>query len=203
MVNLSKVAEYDFALIIDASGSMNTKDVKRGWFGTSTRWDAIANDAVEFAKQVEKVDRDGIGLVLFSDCGATSFNNMTSKDVAGVFRSNSPGGGTPLAEGITAGINLLKGSKKKKFLAVFTDGVPNSQSAVKKVIIDQANSQATDDELTILFVQVGNDKGALEYLRGLDDNLREAKFDIVDTKTAEEAATFPSIMDLVVHAIGD
>lgn len=203
MVNLSKVAEYDFTIIVDGSGSMDTKDVKSKWFGYSTRWDAVGKEAVHFAEEVEKISPNGINLVIFSGYGSQSFANVSSKDVARIFKNNSPRGGTPLAEGLSAGIDLLKDSKKKKFLAVFTDGAPNSREAAKSVIVNQANSQKTDDELTILFIQVGNDAGATRYLQELDDDLTQAKFDIVDAKTAEEAAAFPSVLELIVHAISD
>jgi len=53
----------------------------------------------------------------------------------------------------------------------------------------------------VLFVQVGYDAAASAYLRELDDNLKGAKFDIVDTKTMDEAEAFATTADLVVAAI--
>ena len=58
-----------------------------------------------------------------------------------------------------------------------------------------------DDELTFLFVQVVHDRAATDYLRDLDDNLKGAKFDIVDAKTVAEAESFASTADLVLAAI--
>ncbi len=92
---------------------------------------------------------------------------------------------------------------KKDFVIVFTDGVPDDQAAAAKVIKDASNKQDTDDALTFLFVQVGDDSGAAAYLRGLDDNLKGAKFDIVDCKTMEEAEQFASTAELIIAAIND
>ncbi len=142
-------------------------------------------------------------MVIFSGFDARSYASQSAADIARVFKDNEPYGGTPLAEGLTASLQLLSGTRKKKFIWVFTDGVPNNQQAAAQVIINQANSQATDDECTILFVQVGADASATTYLRKLDDELKDAKFDIVDAKTAAEAAAFKSTMDLILHAIDD
>lgn len=202
-INLDKIKEYDFVVAVDASGSMATKDVKNGFFGSTTRWKAAEESAIAFSKELEKINPNGMGLVIFSGYGATRYPNVNAKVIENVFKTNVPSGGTPLAEGLMASIELLRESKKKKFVMVFTDGVPNNRDAAARVIINQANSQQTDDEFTFLFVQVGEDPSATTYLRTLDDDLKEAKFDIVDAKTAKEAAAFKSTMELILHAIDD
>ena len=102
-----------------------------------------------------------------------------------------------------AALKLAGKSDKKDFIVVFTDGEPDDKAAAAKVIIDAANSQETDDALTILFVQVGDDAGATKYLRSLDDDLTGAKFDIVDAKTVAEADAFPTTAALILAAIED
>jgi hypothetical protein len=92
---------------------------------------------------------------------------------------------------------------EKDFIIVFTDGVPDDQAAAANVIRAASQKQETDDALTILFVQVGDDAGAAAYLKGLDDNLKGAKFDIVDAKTLAEAERFASTADLILAAIND
>ena len=83
---------------------------------------------------------------------------------------------------------------------VFTDGEPNNREAVKTVIRNQANKQANDADLTILFIQVGDDASAGDFLKDLDDNLN-AKLDIVDVKTQAEADAFPTLASLIDAAI--
>jgi len=87
------------------------------------------------------------------------------------------------------------------FIIVITDGEPNNRQAVKDVIVKQANSQDTDEELTVLFIQIGDDACASAFLASLDDDLHEAKFDIVDVKTQAEADAFPTLSALIEAAI--
>lgn len=204
MVDLEKIKGYDFAVVLDASGSTAENDVKAGFFKRITRWEAIQKSASTFIKDLSNITGgNGFMQLVVMGGGVKSYSNVGVAEVAEALDQNSPGGGTPLAQALTAALTLLKGSSKKKFIMVFTDGVPDSRQAAKQVIVNQANSQATDDECTILFVQVGEDSSATEYLRTLDDDLKEAKFDIVDAKTAKEAAAFESTMSLILHAIDD
>lgn len=198
--NTAKLSEYDFVIVIDKSGSM-AEPVKSG--SSITRWQAVQESAMTVIRDVEKLDADGLGLVLFSGTGISAHDGVTSDKFREVFAQNSPRGSTPLAEALTEALKLAGKSDKKDFIVVFTDGVPDDQSAAAQVIINAANSQETDDALTILFIQVGDDAAATEYLAKLDDGLTGVKFDIVDAKTAAQADAFPSTVDLILNAIND
>ena len=156
-----------------------------------------------FARDLNKIDSDGLGLVIFSGQSIDSFDGVTPAKLEEIFKTRSPRSSTPLAEGLQAALNLAGKSEKKDFIIVFTDGVPDDKAAAAKVIIDASHKQETDDALTILFVQVGHDTAATTFLRQLDDELTTAKFDIVDAKTIEEAEKFASTADLVIAAIDD
>lgn len=192
------LTEYDFIVVVDASGSMETEDVK----GRS-RWASVQETAEQFTRDLSKIDSDGIGLVVFSGQGVDSYDGVTVSKLSEVFANRRPRSSTPLAEALTEALKLAGKSDKKDFIIVFTDGVPDDQAAAAKVIVNAANKQETDDALTILFVQVGHDTAATNYLRSLDDNLKGAKFDIVDAKTVEEAEKFATTADLVLAAIAD
>lgn len=196
---IAKLSEFDFVVLIDASGSMGETDMPGG----KSRWDAVQESAVAFTRDIEKLDSDGLGVVMFSGSNVEAHDGCTVDKVKEIFAARSPRGSTPLAEALREGLKLAGKSDKKDFLIVFTDGVPDDQAAAAKVIIDQANSQETDDALTILFVQVGHDTAATNYLRQLDVNLTAAKFDIVDAKTIDEAEKFATTADLILAAIDD
>jgi hypothetical protein len=203
-VTLEKLKGYDFVIVGDGSGSTEIKDVSKGWFGKKSRWDAINESVSGFVNDLEEIDDDGLGLVIFSGRGIMVYDGVNAEKIKEVFEENSPGGSTPLAEAMAQGFKLFKNPAKRKFMLVFTDGVPNSRDAVEQLIIKQANSQATEDECTILFVQVGEDASATKFLAELDDGLiNHTKFDIVDAKTAKEAAAFNTTLDLIIHAIED
>lgn len=193
------LTEYDFVVVIDTSGSMG-EPVKAG--SSVTRWEAVQESALTFVRDVEKLDSD-LGLVLFGGSNIKPFDGVNTDAVRKAFAESGPRGGTPLAQALTAALALAGKSDKKDFIVVFTDGVPDDKAAAAKVIIDASNAQETDDALTILFIQVGDNAEAAAYLKSLDDDLKGAKFDIVDAKTVEEADQFPTTTALVLAAIDD
>lgn len=200
MTTAATLTEYDFIVAIDTSGSMG-EPVKAG--STITRWESVQEAAMTFIRDIEKMDDDGIGLVLFGGSNIQSFDGVNSAKAREAFQNNSPRGGTPLAEALSAALKLAGKSAKKDFIIVFTDGVPNDQAAAASVIRNASNQQQTDDALTILFIQVGDDAQATAYLKSLDDSLGGCKFDIVDAKTVAEAEKFATTADLVIAAIND
>ena len=120
-----------------------------------------------------------------------------------MFADLSPRGSTPLTEALNEAFKLAGKSDKKDFIIVFTDGVPDDKAGAAEAIKRHANKQETDDACTVLFVQVGDDASATRYLKSLDDDLKGAKFDIVDAMTIEEAEKFPTTVDLIIKAISD
>ena len=94
-------------------------------------------------------------------------------------------------------------SPKKDLILILTDGEPDggTKPAIAKTIIEQANSQDADDDCTICFIQLGNDAGATAFLKSLDDDLKGAKFDIVDAITAEDVYKAPSLAHVLKAAI--
>lgn len=193
------LSEYDFVVVVDKSGSMGEEDMP----GNRSRWDYMQETALAFTRDICKIDSDGIGLVLFSGTSVVSEDGCDASKVKDVFGNNRPGGSTPLHLALEAAFKLAGKSSKKDFVIVFTDGVPDDGNKAAEVIKRQANSQETDDACTVLFVQVGRDAGAAKYLCSLDDDLKGAKFDIVDAKTMEEAEKFASTVELVLAAIND
>lgn len=194
---IARLSEYDFVVAIDTSGSMAEPN-KAG--SSTTRWEAVQETAMTFIRDVQQIDQDGLGLVLFGR-QVESFDNVTADKVREVFAAHGPRGSTPLAEALDAAFALAGKSDKKDFIVVFTDGVPDDRDAAAKRIIQQANSQANDDDCTVLFIQVGDDAAATRFLQSLDDDLAGAKFDIVDAKTVTEADAFNSTAELIVAAI--
>ena len=193
---IAKLTEFNFIVAVDLSGSMSIEDVK----GRS-RYLAMQETVGQFARDLAKLDSDGIGLVTFNGQGVEAFDGVDANKLVEIFATRQPRSSTPLAEALTAALDLAYKSDKKKFVIVFTDGVPDDKAAAAKVLVDASNKLQSDDELTFLFVQVGHDRGATDYLRELDDDLKGAKFDIVDAKTVAEAEAFASTAELVLAAI--
>ena len=189
--------EYDFMVLLDASGSMSNKSVR---FEGRTRWDEAQESILATARAIEPFDADGIDVVVFGP-GVTTVEGVTADKVAEVFASRGPRGSTPLAEALSVAVEKQKRTGKKTFAFVFTDGEPDSHSAVVNVITNAANNIASDEDLTFLFVQIGDDSKARAYLDNLDDHLT-AKFDIVDVVSVAEADNFEPLA-LINKAIAD
>jgi hypothetical protein len=80
-----------------------------------------------------------------------------------------------------------QGGYDQTLLFVATDGEPSNRAAVKQAIIDITNDVKDEREFNISFLTVGNIDPALKsFLDSLDDDLKGAKYDIVDVKTLEE-----------------
>lgn len=193
------LSEYDFVVVVDASGSMGTEDCPNG----RSRWQYMQETCAAFARDIGKLDSDGIDLVVFGGSNITSYTGVDASKVDEVFAARSPRGSTPLAEALQAALKLAGKSDKKDFVLVFTDGPPDDQAAAERVLAQASQQLESDDELTFLFVQVGHDAAATAYLRKLDDNIKGAKFDIVDTKTIDEAERYATTVELVTTAIND
>jgi Mg-chelatase subunit ChlD len=194
---IARLSEFDFIVVADTSGSMAEVN-KAG--GTTTRWNAMQESIRTLIRDLSQIDTDGIGLVQLGG-SIQSWENVNEENALAIFKDLSPRGGTPLAEALTKAFGMAGKSPKKDMIVVYTDGVPDDAKAVELVIKNQANSQAADEDLTILFVQVGDDASATRFLQGLDDNLKGAKFDIVDAKTVAEVDAFASTAELLLAAI--
>eukprot|EP01101_Sappina_pedata_P006785 TRINITY_DN346_c0_g1_i2.p2 TRINITY_DN346_c0_g1~~TRINITY_DN346_c0_g1_i2.p2 ORF type:complete len:177 (+),score=59.91 TRINITY_DN346_c0_g1_i2:667-1197(+) len=151
-----------------------------------------AKSAVKcIAPFVCKADPDGITMYAFSSrFRLKKFKNIDDPNkIEHIFNKCRPKGSSDLA-------HVLRSAFKEHFktgpspttILVITDGKPNNKKDVRKAIISAANKIHQDDELSVTFVQIGNDPKATNFLIGLDDDLtsRGAAFDIVDRVTVKE-----------------
>eukprot|EP00026_Physarum_polycephalum_P019357 Phypoly_transcript_21329.p1 GENE.Phypoly_transcript_21329~~Phypoly_transcript_21329.p1 ORF type:complete len:192 (+),score=35.41 Phypoly_transcript_21329:28-576(+) len=148
-----------------------------------------ARDAIAYlAPQITKFDPDGITLYLF-DSNFEKYEHITSaENVNSIFERVRPGGSTNLAAVLKAAFAEHFKTNKDETILVVTDGRPDSEKLVKEAIIQATHKIKRPDELSISFIQIGNDEGATNYLAILDDDLEAegAKYDIVDTLTTGE-----------------
>lgn len=197
---MSKLSEFNFIIAIDTSGSMG-EPVKAG--SKISRWEAVQESAMTLIRDVEQYDDDGLGLVLFGGSKITGFDGVTTDKFREIFASRSPRGSTPLAQALQESVNMANAGRKPAAIVVFTDGVPDSKSDAADVITRASNAIESDEDLTFLFIQVGDDASAKQYLETLDSDLKNCKFDIVDVKTVDEVDNFDSTSELILHALVD
>lgn len=201
MSDLTKLQEYDYVMVFDRSGSTTDDDCPGGM----SRADYMDESALAFAREVGKVDADGMGVVIGKGNNVVAKDGVTARDMKELLAANRPGGTTPIHTWLEAAFALAGKSDKKDFITVFFDGTPDDKAAVERVLIEQSNKQDSDDALTVLFIQIGYDKAAAAWLKELDDGLTKkgAKYDIVDCKTMDELISAPSAIELIAAAIND
>ena len=196
-IDLNVLSEFDFTVVVDASGSMKEPISSES---NISRWDFMQESLMGFVIDIEKLDSDGIDLVIFNGVSITKAENVTSKNIKATLSAVNPRSSTPLAEALKTAFNMTLRNNKKSCVFVFTDGAPDDRTKVEEVIKEAASIQESDDSLTLLFIQVGDDVNATKFLKYLDDNI-SSKFDIVDTYPIQEVEKFSSTSELIATAL--
>jgi uncharacterized protein YegL len=176
---------FDTIFLIDDSGSM----AGRSWRETGKALETITPICTER-------DADGIDIFFLNHPDSSLYKNVTTAGtVIEIFQTVRPGGATPTGQRLQ---KILKPylqryeknpeTTKPINIIVITDGEPSDD--VETPIISAAKKldklDAPGWQVGIQFFQVGNEAGARDALKQLDDGLREASGDddlrdIVDT----------------------
>lgn len=201
------VADRDYTIVIDKSGSMSMNDCPGG----KTRWETAQEGTEAIARKCATLDPDGITVYMFASA-FKRHDNVTPDKVSQIFAEHEPFGSTDTA-GVLSDIFKQWGARKKagelkngETVLVITDGEPNDRQAVARCIKEVTGQMDADPELAISFLQVGKDQAAQSFLQHLDDGLEKegAKFDIVDTKTfAEIEEKGMTLTEVLAAAIED
>lgn len=179
----------DFIFLLDVSGSMATTDTPTG----QSRYDFAKEKALAFAREAAKIDTDGISVFRFGH-QITKFSDITPDKIDAAFAGGPSEMSTKTAEAIQAAWEEhLERKNEQTFVLIVTDGEPTSQEAVRQTIIDITHKVKDEHEFVIQFLQVGQDKGVETFLKNLDDNLKGAKYDIVDVKRLEDVDFFAAV----------
>jgi len=195
--HVTNVSDRDYYLIVDKSGSM-----------AGSRWKE-AHEAVHvLAPQICKADPDGVTVFFFA--GGSHFpkhkNVKDPRQIERLFDHEKPGGTTNLAgalkEAFHEHFHKSKHRRKATTILVITDGEPDSHSDVEHAIRDATKKMENDHELSLSFIQIGNDHSAAKFLEHMDNHIHGAKFDIVDSLTEREMEGI-SFVELILRSVHD
>ena len=78
----------------------------------------------------------------------------------------------------------------------YIDGEPTNKPAVIKEIEEAANKLQNKDDLSVTFIQIGEEKNATEFLDTLDNDL-SCEYDIVDciSKSNSKNMSFSKLIE--------
>jgi hypothetical protein len=134
--------------------------------------------------------------VLLFDSGSYLFPHVTTDNLARIFATNNPGGGTNLTLPLNQVFNdyfkrkkLSKVPIKPLLVGIITDGCPNDPRAVKNLLVNLTHSLQDPKEITIIFFLIGgHDSSGKKFARDLSQNLTAAgaAFNIVKEVPFEE-----------------
>lgn len=179
------LSSFDTVFLIDDSGSM----AGRSWRETASALKSITPICTAH-------DADGVDIYFLNSSDNSEYRNIkVPADVDRVFNSVQPYGHTPTGTRLQAILDpylaRLEDAVKRKAelkplnIIVITDGVPSDDP--EAVIIKAAKKLDRLDvpawQVGIQFFQVGNEQGAAEALKELDDGLAQSGGvrDMVDT----------------------
>lgn len=192
----------DYTLIIDRSGSMSAPCAPH-----ASRWKAAEESTIAVARKISEFDPDGITVYSFSS-HHKRFDNVTPDKVKDVFR-DEPNGSTNLAGVLNHAFENYFSRKKAgkaqpngESFFVVTDGCPDDESEVARAIVSATKKLDKAQEMSVTFIQVGDDHAAAKYLKRLDDDLEGegAKYDIVDAISVEDMGS-KSLTDVITEAV--
>lgn len=180
----------DFIFLLDVSASMGATDCPGGL----SRYNFAKEKALAFAKEAAKIDTDGISVFRFGQ-NITKFSDITEDKIEDAFKGGPTEMATRTAEAIQAAWDEhIERKNEQTFVLVVTDGEPTSRDAVKQTIIDITNKVKDEREFNIAFLTVGKiDSGLSAFLTALDDDLKGAKYDIVDVKELESVDFYAAV----------
>jgi uncharacterized protein with von Willebrand factor type A (vWA) domain len=170
---------------------------------TGLKWEQAKAATMKIAPFACQADPDGITLYLFNGRYARFEHLAQPAQVQAIFSREKPTGTTDLAGVLSAAFAEHFSGSKPTTILVITDGEPDSQAATIKEIIRAAGRVNSQEDLSVSFIQIGDDKNATRFLKYLDDNLRPmgAKFDIVDTVSASDigAMSFEQLIEKSIY----
>jgi len=204
---LNLLANYEIAIVIDKSGSMNETDCPQGL----SRWEWCRQQLLSFTSQISPVFKSGITVALFSS-NAQVLRNVSFSLVPDIFSKNVPNGGTYMAKPLSEILDEYferrdrnPASVRKLLIEVITDGEPSDKGELISLISRASRKMTRADEVRIDFLQIGNEEDGIEALRKLDTKLvgeSGAQFDIVTVEpfSAVVAEGLPrALLDTASH----
>lgn len=199
IAQLKRISDHDVVIAVDKSGSMSEMDcpgdvpgfLQQMFFGGQfngmvPRWEWCRRQTMHFAEQMARVPGSKMKLVLF-DSHVEEFDNVSLNTIAEIFNRYQPHGGTNTTGTLKGPINdyfqrkKMYGRVRPLLIVCITDGAPSSPRSLKDLLVNATAKMESPGEITVVFLQVGNDPEGNRLLPELAYGLNSegAQFNIV------------------------
>jgi hypothetical protein len=159
-----------------------------------SRWHLAESAIVRLAQKCEELDPDGITIYM-ATAPLVKYENVTSAIVAEILKSGYVADRLDLFTSLSAAIDDYFERKEDELtkengeiIAVFLEGETCDRGDLVQLLLKTSRQMDRNEELGIVFAQVGEDPVASGFLQALDDDLHRmgAKFDLVDSRMVVE-----------------
>ncbi|AFY69991.1 von Willebrand factor type A [Thalassoporum mexicanum PCC 7367] len=158
------------------------------------RWQLAETAIARLAQKCEELDPDGITLYI-ATTPLIRYSNATGAMVAEIlaagYLAEQPDLFATLKVAIADYFERKEDELTKangEIIAVFLDGEPCDRGDLVQLLVKTSRQMDRNEELGIVFAQVGDDMVARGFLQALDDDLKKtgAKFDLVDSRVVAD-----------------
>lgn len=162
-----------------------------------TRWEKAVIGMNAMVSEVSKFDPDGVDVVCFPGSGGEGgyehdiYRNI--KDISGLealVTAREPQGPCKMGQAMDVVLKEAFSKDSSCSILVLTAGRPDDHEQLSKSLEDAAKKVNKNKDITVTFVQVGDDEWATKYLKYLDDrsttNDAGEEVDIVDAIKDED-----------------
>ncbi|NET31756.1 MAG: hypothetical protein F6K19_07105 [Cyanothece sp. SIO1E1] len=162
--------------------------------GLEADWQVAQNSIIALAKKCEELDPDGITIYIASD-PFQKYEHATSATLAQLFQTQFSTATTDLEASLKAALDSYFDRKSKgltrengEIITAILDREPKDRMAIVKLLVAATEQMDSQEELGVMFAQIGEDFVTRGFLQALDDclNAAGAKFDIADTQVLVE-----------------
>ena len=196
----------DYTVVIARNSSRNSPTPP----GLEEQWLVAQDSLITLVKKCDELDPDGITIYIAST-PLQKYDHKTSDDLVEIFQGQYASDSINLLDTLQASLDSYFSRKASKLtqengeiIIVLLDHEPKKRMALVKLLVEASKKVDNQEELGIMFAQVGDDFIARGFLNALDDDLYKAgaKFDIVDTKVLTELEE-SAIAEFLINTLYD
>lgn len=176
--DLQHLSKYEISVLIDRSGSMATRDcpdpIRTG--ANLSRWQWCQEQSRLLQTHTAGALPQGINIVPFAGT-PDRYSNVSPQAISSIFKNSAPSGSTNLALALKSEFDRYflerdAGVRQRPLmLAVITDGMPDSKSAVRKVMQEAAMRMHNPNEIKVSFYLIGSDRNGEAFINELIGDL--------------------------------